>query len=192
MKVMKNPNKIKVQIEGETYEVSSKAIRNYSSWEKKEGSYLYISHTEAGSLVRQYVKKNFPQYVVKVSSSSFSGGNSLDVYVCNKMGGPIPQHHYSKISEFAHIWEYGKFNGMYDIYEDYEASGAISDKGTDLKAGVKYVIVNNRARFGTVEAILNEVLNEGRSFEDVTKFYTDSTSKPAVAKAKVMLDKLTK
>jgi hypothetical protein len=184
--------KLKVQIQGETYEVSEKAIRNYSSWESKEGQYLYISHTEAGSLVRQFVKKNFPQYVCKVSSSSFSGGNSLDVYVTTKLGGSIPSHNYHKINDFAHLWEYGKFNGMEDIYDHYEESGAKSDNGNELKAGVKYVMVNNRPRFGTVEAILNEVLNEGRSFEDVTKYYTDSTSKPAVVKAKVMLDKLTK
>jgi len=184
--------KIKVQIGGETYEVSEKAIRNYASYEKKEGQYLYISHTEAGSLIKQFCKKNFPQYVCRVSGSSFSMGNSVDVYVCTKLGSPIPQHHFQKISDFANLWEYGKFNGMYDIYEDYEESGAVTDNGNLLKAGVKYVHCNNRARFGTVEGVLNEVLNEGRSFEDATKYYTDSTNRTAAAKAKLMLDKLTK
>ena len=182
--------KLKVKIQGETYEVSEKAIRNYSSWEKKEGQYLYISHAEAGSLVKQFVKKNFPQYVCKVRSQSFSGGNSLDVYVTTKMGGSIPTHNFHKINEFAHLWEYGKFNGMEDIYDHYEESGAVTDNGNELKAGVKYVMVNNRPQFGTVEAILNEVLNEGRKFEEVTRFYTDSSSRPAVGRAKQILDKL--
>ena len=175
--------KIKVQIQNEVYELTEKAIR---TWNGK--TRIYISHAEASSLVRQFAKKFFPQYVVKVSSSSFAGGNSLDVYVSTKTGGPVPQQAFEKINGFANIWEYGKFDGMYDIYECYENSGLKSDKGTELQAGVKYVHVNNRPRFGTVEAILNEVLNEGRKFEEVVKYYTDSTSRPAVVKAKMMLN----
>jgi hypothetical protein len=190
----KNPNmkKLKVQIAGETYEVSEKALRNYTTYENKIGNYLYISHTEAGSLVRQFAKKFFPQYLVRVSSSSFSGGNALDVYVSTQTGGSIPQAAFQKIREFANLWEYGKFDGMTDCYEYYDNSGLATDKGTELKAGVKYVHVNNRPKFGTVEAILNEVLNEGRKFEEVIRFYTDSTGRPAAVKAKLVLDKLTK
>jgi hypothetical protein len=180
--------KFKVQILGESYEVSEKALRNYPSYENKVGQYFYISHAEAGSLVRQFAKKFFPQYVVKVSSNSFSGGNSLDVYVTTPNGGSVPQAAFEKISQFANMWEYGKFDGMTDCYDHYEESGITSDKGTELKAGVKYVHVNNRPRFGTVEAILNEVLNEGREFDDVVRFYTDASSRPAVVKAKVMLN----
>jgi hypothetical protein len=191
MRDMKNPTmkapKVKFQIEGETYELPLKAIRN---WGGKET--LYISHAEASLLVRQFCKKFFPQYVVKVNSQSYSGGNSLDVYVCTKTGGGIPHSAFEKISSFAHLWEYGKFNGMYDIYEHYEESGTMSDSGREIKAGVKYVFVNNRPKFGTVEAILNEVLNEGRTFEEVTRFYTDKSGRVAAMKAKLMLDRLTK
>lgn len=183
---MKN-KKIKIQLQNEIYELTEKAITN---WGGK--TMIYVSHAEASSLVRQFAKKFFPQYVVKTSSQSFSGGNSLDVYVSTKLGGPIPQQDFEQINNFANLWEYGKFNGMYDIYEDYEESGALTDKGMEVKAGVKYVHVNNRSRFGTVEAILNEVINEGRPFNEVTKYYTDSTARPAVVKAKLMLDKLTK
>jgi hypothetical protein len=88
------------------------------------------------------------------------------------------------------MWEYGRFNGMYDIYENYEKSGVITDNGNEVEAGVKYVHVNNRARFGTVEAILNEVINEGREFSEVVKYYTDSTGRVAKAKAEVVLKNL--
>ena len=185
-KSMKTP-KVKFQIQGETYELPSKSIRKWGSKDT-----LYVSHAEASLLVRQFCKKFFPQYVVKVSSSSFAGGNSLDVYVSTKTGSPIPHSAFEKISNFANLWEYGKFNGMYDIYEDYENSGTVSDSGNEIKAGVKYVHVNNRSRFGTVEAILNEVLNEGRTFEDATRFYTDKSNRVAAMKAKMILDKLTK
>jgi hypothetical protein len=180
--------KLKVQIAGETYEVSEKALRNYSKYESKIGNYFYISPTEAGSLVRQFVKKFFPQYLVRVSSSSFSGGNALDVYVSTQTGGSIPLPAFGKIREFANMWEYGKFDGMTDCYEHYENSGTATDKGTELKAGVKYVHVNNHPRFGTVEAILNEVLNEGREYQSVVKYYTGPSNRVAAVKAKLMLD----
>ena len=178
---------IKIQLNGETYEVREQALRNYQG-----KATIYGGPTEAGQLVKQFVKKNFPQYLCRVKADHFSMGNSLDVYVSTKFGGSIPPHHYEKINEFAHQFEYGKFNGMYDIYEDYENSGAVTDKGTEIQANTKYVSVNNRPRFGTVEALLNEVLNEGRSFEDATKYYTDSMGRASAAKAKLMLDKLTK
>ena len=181
---MKN-EKIKVKLQNEIYELPVKALQR---WGGKE--VIYVSHAEASSLVRQFAKKFFPQYVVKVSSQSFSGGNSLDVYVSTKTGGLIPQQDFEMISNFANQWEYGKFNGMYDIYEDYEESGAQTDNGFELKAGVKYVHVNNRPRFGTVESILNSVLNEGVPFEIATKYYTDSVGRVAKAKAELMLNKM--
>jgi hypothetical protein len=181
---MKN-EKIKIQIQNEIYELPVKSLRNWSGKQL-----IYVSHAEASSLVRQFAKKFFPEYVVKVSSNSFAGGNSLDVYVCTKLGGQVNEVDFKQISSFANMWEYGKFNGMYDIYEDYEDSGAQTDNGFELKAGVKYVHVNNRPRFGTVEAILNEVLNEGRMYSEVVKYYTDASSRPAAAKAWDVLQKM--
>ena len=176
---------IKIQINGETYEVREKALRNY-----KGNVTIYGGPTEAGQLVKQFVKKNFPQYICRVKADHFSMGNSLDVYVTTQTGGSIPPHNFDKINSFAHQFEYGKFDGMYDIYESYENSGMVTDKGTQIEAGVKYVHVNNRPPFGTVEAILNEVLNEGRMYSEVVKYYTDSTGKVAAAKAWLILQKM--
>ena len=66
---MKN-TKIKIQLQNEIYELTEKAITN---WGGK--TMIYVSHAEASSLVRQFAKKFFPQYVVKTSSQSFAGGN---------------------------------------------------------------------------------------------------------------------
>ena len=173
---------INIQLNGETYQVRETALRNY-----KGKATIYGGPTEAGQLVKQFVKKNFPQYLCRVKADHFSMGNSLDVYVTTQTGGSIPQHNFEKINQFAHQFEYGKFDGMYDIYESYENSGTVTDKGTEIEAGVKYVMVYNRPRFGTVEAILNEVLNEGRMYSEVVKYYTDSTGRPAAAKAWTVL-----
>ena len=186
---MKKNQKIQIALGGEIYEVSNKCVRNYSSWSGKQGQYIYISHADAGSLVRQFVKKKFKgeDVIVRVSSSSFSGGNSLDVYVHNSIGAPVEKHIFEQISNFANQWEYGKFNGMYDIYESYEASGALSDNGNEIQAGVKYVHCNNRSRFGTMEGLLYEVLVEGREFGEAAKYYTDSQGKKAKVAAENFL-----
>ena len=181
---MKN-EKIKIQIQNEIYELPKKAIKTWGGKTR-----IYVSHAEAGSLVRQFAKKFFPQYVVRVSSSSFANGNSLDVYVCTKLGGQVNEVDFKQISSFANMWEYGRFDGMTDCYEHYDNSGAVTDNGNVVEAGVKYVHVNNRARFGTVEAILNEVLNEGRMYSEVVKYYTDASSRPAAAKAWDVLQKM--
>lgn len=181
---MKN-QKIQIQIQNEVYELPKTSIRYWN-----EKTQIYVSHAEASLLVRQFAKKFFPQYLVRVSSQSFAGGNSLDVYVSTKNGGKVPTMDFQKISDFANMWEYGKFDGMTDCYEHYDESGVITDKGTEVRAGVKYVHVNNRPKFGTVESILNEVLNEGREFSEVTRFYTDSTGKTAKVKAEMMLKNL--
>jgi hypothetical protein len=177
--------KIKIALGGEIYELPAKSLRNRNGHQ-----YIYVSHAEASSLVRQYVKARYGKedVVVKVKSASFAGGNSLDVYVHNKIGGFVPNHIFEDISRFANQWEYGKFNGMYDIFEDYEESGASTDNGFELQAGVKYVHVNNRPRFGTMEAILNEVLNEGREFLEVVKYYTDSQGRAARKSAEAYLN----
>ena len=73
MKVMKN-KKIKVELGGQMYELNAKCLRENTYGENVGQKYLYISHAEAGSLVKQYVKKMYGKQdvIVKVSSSSFS------------------------------------------------------------------------------------------------------------------------
>jgi len=114
----------------------------------------------------------------------------LDVYVSTQTGGMVPLNDFYQINNFANMWEYGRFDGMTDCYEYYDNSGATTDSGNEVQAGVKYVHVNNRPKFGTVEAILNEVLNEGRMYSEVVKYYTDSTGRVAAAKAWDVLQKM--
>jgi len=186
---MKNVN---IKINNQVFQVPATAVKTKDWNGNPIKPKIYGRGPVAGSLVKQFVKMNFPKVVCRVKSASFANGNSLDVYVSTPIGGSIPTEDFNKINSFANLFEYGRFNGMEDMYESYENSGLTSDNGTEIEAGVKYVHVNNRASFGTVEAILNEVINEGREFEQVVKYYTDSTSRPAVGKAKEILTKLGK
>ena len=164
--------KFSVSINGSTYELPLKAIRTKTYGPNKGSKYVYVNPPIAGLLVKQFVKRNFPNILCRVVSDSFSGGNSLRVYVSTKLGAPIDSSTYKTISDFVNMWEYGKFNGMIDMYESYENSGAVSDNGLELDAGIKYAFIENQPRFGTVEWVVNEV-RSGRTFNETVK-YVDS------------------
>jgi hypothetical protein len=161
--------KFSVSIHGSSYELPLKAIRTKNYGPNKGSKYVYVNPPTAGLLVKQFVKRNFPNVLCRVASDSFSGGNSLRVYVSTKLGAPIDSQSFKTISDFVDMWEYGKFNGMIDMYESYENSGTISDNGLELEAGVKYAFTENQPRFGTVEWVVNEV-RSGRTFSDTVKY----------------------
>jgi len=177
--------KFSVSFGGFTYELPIKAIRTKTYGSNKGSKYVYVNPPIAGLLVKQFVKRNFPNVLCRVVSESFSGGNSLRVYVSTKLGAPIDSPTYKTINNFVNMWEYGKFNGMIDMYEDYENSGAVSDNGLELEAGVKYAFTENQPRFGTVEWVINEVSNGGL-FEDAVRY----VDKKIAQKAKLQLQSI--
>ena len=93
----------------------------------------------------------------------------MHVNVCNPDGTPIAQADYEAINNFAHLFEYGRYDGQHDLYESYESSGLKTDSGTKLDAGVKYVSVDNRPSFGTVEWARVE-LSVGRPYADLSRY----------------------
>ena len=163
---------LKVSIGGTIYQINEKAFRNTGYNREPITPYFYVSHAAAGQLVKQYVKKNYPDVVCRVSSQSFAGGNSLDVHVCNVDGTPIPNSQYEDINRFANLFEYGRYDGMHDIYESYENSGLYTDNGTELKAGVKYVRVENRPAWDTPQYVLNGIRNGEHTWETISRYIT--------------------
>jgi hypothetical protein len=159
-------SKRKVVLNGITYAVDAKHFRSIGGGKE----YLNATPPVAGSLVKQFVKAKYPNIVCKVKSESFAGGNSLNVYLCNPNGGPAEHTVWEAINEFAHNFEYGSFNGMYDIYETYDNTATVTDAGNRIEAAVKYVSVYNGPQFNTVEYVLNSVIYEGRGFEEATKY----------------------
>jgi hypothetical protein len=160
---------LKVQIQGTIYQINEKAFRS-TNWNNQPITpYFYASYVAAGQLVKQWVKKNYPDVVCRVKGDSFAGGNSMHVNVCKPDGSPIPQAAYEAINNFANLFEYGRYNGYEDLYESYETSGLRTDNGTVIEAGVKYVSVDNRPSFGTVEWARYE-LSVGRTYKELSRY----------------------
>ena len=185
---MKNNPNIEVDFQGIRYKVRKKALRTYTYGENKGKPYLYIGPTEAGQMVKQYVKslnkRYSTNYVCKVKASHFSMGNSLNVNVCMEDGSPLPQGDYNLIRTFVELFKYGRFDGMTDYYE-YEEAKYETDNGNIIEGACKYVSVDNRPKFGTTEWIVNEVKNEGRDFENAAQ-YVDNQK--VIEKAKLQLN----
>ena len=141
--------KIALVIEGIKFEIPAEALRSTDYWGKPIPTKVYGNGPIAGSLVKQYVKAKYPKVVCSVKSSSFAGGNSLDVHVSYPNGSEVESEIFSDISRFANAFEYGRYNGWDETYEYYDNAGMKSEKGTEIEAGVKYVHVDNKPAFGT-------------------------------------------
>ena len=120
-----------------------------------------MNHVATANVVKQYVKKKYPNVVVSSSSSSFSMGNSVSIYISDEYGREVDNDIISDVQAFGSQFVYGKFNGMIDMYE-HSGKDVKSDNGTDIKSGVKYLSVNNRPKFCTVPDIvrmINDMMN---------------------------------
>lgn len=182
--------KMVIQINGQNFEVPTTAIRTKTYGSNSGEKYIYINAPIAGSLVKQFVKMNYSGVMCSVKSDSFSGGNSLRINLYTKMGASVDSQIAYEVEKFANLWEYGKWNGMYDIYEDYENSGSVCGlTGMVLEAWVKYVFVDNQAPFGKVEWVVNEVMNAGREFNETVQYISDQK---VVSKALSVIQSLSK
>jgi hypothetical protein len=171
---------LKVQIQGTIYQINEKAFRT-TGWNREPITpYFYASYVAAGQLVKQWAKKNYPNVVCRVKGDSFANGNSMHVNVCMPDGSPIPQADYEAINNFANLFEYGRYNGQEDLYESYENSGLRTDNGTVIEAGVKYVSVDNRPSFGTVEWVKYEV-STGRTYDECGRYCDPKIIQKAMA-----------
>ena len=142
---------MKVVVSGMEFNISSDAVRSTDYWGKPlEKPYIYGGPKVAGEFVKQYVKKKFPNVECSVKSEHFANGNSMHANVWYMDGTPVEESIVREINSFAHLFEYGRYDGMHDIYESYETSGLTSDNGTPIEAGVKYVSVENRPNHNSV------------------------------------------
>ena len=153
--------KFKFKLDGMEFNLPIKHLRTKDWNGNPMKPEISITQSAGSNLLKQYVKKNYPNVVVSVSSSSFSMGNSVDVYISDEVGNEVDKSIIEDVKSWGNQFVYGKFNGMIDMYESKE-SGAVSESGTTITANIKFLSVNNRPKFCSlpdVVRMLKDMMN---------------------------------
>ena len=153
LKSMKS-KKVEISIEGNKFLIPSESV-GYDTYNDNK-PYIYMRAKVCASIIKQYVKKNYPTLVVSATSDVYSGGSSVRVNVCNQDGSPISEAYvFEDIARWKHILQGGTFNGMIDMYESREDSPT-TDNGTDMKYFPSYIFIENKPNWGTKHYWMNE------------------------------------
>jgi hypothetical protein len=145
--------KFKFELGGELFELPRKHLKEFDWYGKKlPKPIIEMNRTATAAVIKQYVKKKYPNVVVNATSESFANGNSVNIYLSDNVGRAIDPAIVSDVRNFGINFVYGKFNGMNDIYE-YHSNELTTDYGTEIKPGTKYLSVDNQPKFCTVPDI---------------------------------------
>ena len=155
-------NKVKISIMGNQFLIPSESI-GYDTYNNNE-PYVYMRAKLCASIIKQFVKNEFPNLVVSATSEVYSGGSSVRVSVCNKDGSKVNESDFKRISNWKYILQGGTFNGMIDMYEDREDKPT-TDSGTPLKYFPSYVFIDNKPNWGSKEYWMNS-WNEWRDMTE--------------------------
>ena len=161
--------KIKLTINGDIYELPKSALVLKGSTQWEDETFIQMRAKYCASIIKQYVKKNFPNLKVWASSDVYSGGSSVRVEVCNADGSRVVSTIFDKISKWKHILQGGTFNGMIDLYE-YREDSPTTDNGTPMKYFPSYVFIDNKPKWGTVEYWMNEWYENKKYFKNLSDF----------------------
>jgi len=158
--------KFKFQLNGMTFELPTKHIQT-TNWngEKLEKPIIRMNQTATANVMKQYVKKMYPEVTVSVSSDSFSMGNSVSVYLSDAVGNEIDKNIVEDVNRFGRQFVYGYFDGMTDMYEHVSKENQ-TDSGTQIDAGTKFLHVTN----GPKHASLPDVCRMLREMTTTEKY----------------------
>ena len=92
--------KVKISIDGNEFLIPSESI-GHDSYNNNE-PYVYMRAKVVASIIKQYVKKNYPSLVVSATSDVYSGGSSVRVNVCNQDGSSVSETIFEDINK----WQY--------------------------------------------------------------------------------------
>ena len=145
--------KVKISIDGTEFLIPADSV-SYDTYNNNE-PYIYMRAKLVASIIKQYVKNNYPNLVVSATSDVYSGGSSVRVNVCNKNGSQVEPLIFKDISKWQYMLKAGSFNGMIDMYEDREDSPT-TDNGTPLKYFPSYIFIENKPNWGTKHYWMNE------------------------------------
>ena len=147
--------KIKLTINGDIYELPKAALVLKGSTQWDDETYIQMRAKYCASIIKQYVKKNFPNLVCSATSDVYSGGSSVRVNVCKKDGSKVDPIDFQKIETWKGVLQGGTFNGMIDMYEMREDSPT-TDNGTPLKYFPSYIFIENKPNWGSKEYWIKE------------------------------------
>jgi hypothetical protein len=151
--------KFKVEIAGMMFELPIKFLKRTDYYGKPlKNPIIKMNQVATASVLKQYVKKKYPNVVIASTSSSFANGCSTDVYLSDNKGNPVDDEIAKDVKSFGARFVYGYYNGMEDMYE-INSGGDISDNGTELEAGCKYLMVNNYPKFCSLPDIVKMLIN---------------------------------
>jgi len=145
--------KIKISIDGSEFLIPSESI-GYDTYNNNE-PYVYMRAKVVASIIKQYVKKNYPSLVCSSTSDVYSGGSSVRVNVCNQDGSSVSETIFEDINKWQYMLKGGSFNGMIDMYE-YREDNPTTDSGTPLKYFPSYIFIENKPNWGTKHYWMNE------------------------------------
>src|SRR5210317_1703835 len=99
---MSKLKKLKFSINGTEFLLPQTSYRE-QTWGGSLEKYIHMSAKNSASVIKQYVKKNFPQLKVWAVSDTYSGGSSTRIYVCNPDGTEVDYDIFKQISQWKHI-----------------------------------------------------------------------------------------
>ena len=146
--------KLKFSLNGQEFQLPLNSYRE-QTWGGNLEKYIHMSAKNCATVIKQFVKKNYPELKVWAGSDVYSGGSSVRVEVCNQDGSEVDYETFKEISKWKHILQGGSFNGMEDIYE-YREDTLCTDKGMELKYFPSYIFIDNKPKWGSVEYWLNQ------------------------------------
>ena len=168
--------KVKFKYCGVEFEIRESAYRAVDYYGKPITPKFDIGRVEGASMIKQYIKKNYPSLKVWSVSDSFSMGNSIDVYICNEDCSTVSDEIHKEISTFANSLRMGRFNGMIDMYEHKEWDNH-TDDGVLMDTHCKYIHVNNKPKFGTIEWGINRLMEDPEETKEGLLYYIDKNKK---------------
>lgn len=154
--------KIKLGVGGQVFELPLSTLQT----DRKGKKYIYLNAKNTASIIKQFIKKLNQPLSCWVNSQTYSGGCSVNVYVSNPDGSEVTDSLFNQIEQFAYGFQAGDFNGMDDSYS-YREDGT-TDNATRLDYGAKYVFVENKPKFNTVEYALKSIA-DGNTPEEAIK-----------------------
>lgn len=140
--------KFKFSIAGTEFQLPISQVQedSYNNNEK----YIYMNAKSAASVIKQFVKQNYPELKVWATSDVYSGGSSVRVNVSEKDGSSVSPTIYEDIKKWEYMLKGGSFNGMIDMYESREDKPT-TDNGTPMKYFPSYIFIENKPKWDSIE-----------------------------------------